>query len=222
MEENLLDKLAVKYGTDKQSSMHGYTNYYKFYFDPIRQNVKKVLEFGVLSGASLRMWRDYFPNAVIHGIDINSKCIRQQSERIKITIGNLNDPAFVASFIAQNGDDFDIMVDDASHINKEQIGTFNMFFPHLKSKGIYVIEDTNTSYYKEYGGGYKRADSTIEFFKERIDDVLLKGCRLYGRRVNTYAGRNFLLPLKIRDYTEYEKSMESIHFYSGLIIILKQ
>ena len=93
----------------------------------------------------------------------------------------------------------------------------------MKSKGIYIIEDANTSYIAEYGGGgCGSLSSTVEFFKGKIDDVFLRGCRLLGRKVRTYADRDFLLSSKVREFTEYEKSIESVHFYSGLIMVFKQ
>ena len=75
--------IAYKYGADKCPQLnHMYTPFYYEYFSPMRQTVKKVFEFGVGNrriktviphyqiGASLRMWRDFFPNAQVYGADI--------------------------------------------------------------------------------------------------------------------------------------------------------
>lgn len=220
MNYGLLDKLAIQYGTDKRSSRHGYTRYYEFYFSAIRNDVKKVLELGIARGSSLKMWRDYFPNAIIYGIDINLECSQYKDDRIEITIGNFNDPLFIPSFIQKYGENFDLIIDDASHIYKDQINAFTLLFQYIKPKGIYVIEDTNTSYWKNWGGGYKHQNTSIEFFKDRIDDVCLSGLRKNRKRC--YANRDFLLASKLREFTEYERLIESIHFYSGLIILFKQ
>lgn len=64
-----LDELSVKYGTDKGSLKH---NYMPFYEKHLPKNPKKILEIGVLKGASLAMWSEYFPEAIIHGLDLFS------------------------------------------------------------------------------------------------------------------------------------------------------
>src|SRR5690606_41306911 len=46
----------------------------------------------------------------------------------------------------------DLIIDDGSHINEHVIESFNFLFPRLKSGGIYVIEDVQTSYWVDYGG----------------------------------------------------------------------
>ena len=71
MEYTELCKIAYKYKTDKCPQVkHVYTPVYYNMFNDIRNDVKKVFEMGILGGASLRMWRDYFPNATIYGADI--------------------------------------------------------------------------------------------------------------------------------------------------------
>ena len=69
---NKLDKLAEKYKTDKYGKHH-YTKVYYDLFKDRQRSVKKVIEMGIAEGASLRMWRDFFPNAQIYGADIDIK-----------------------------------------------------------------------------------------------------------------------------------------------------
>src|SRR5262245_59478220 len=80
-----LDVLARYYGTDKSSQTHGYTRLYEQHFRRRRVGVRSVLEIGVggvtsgtgyettTGGQSLRMWRDYFPDDELVGIDFNNK-----------------------------------------------------------------------------------------------------------------------------------------------------
>jgi len=219
MDYGLLDKLALQYGTDKASSKHGYTRYYEHYFGSIKNDVKKILELGVYYGSSLKMWKNYFLNATIYGIDINPDCSRYEEERIKISIGDFNNKEFILSFIENSGAGFDIVIDDASHINKDQIAAFKLIFPYVKSKGIYVIEDATTSYFKNYGGGLRNPDTAIEFFKNAIDDVFLSG---FTSNRRLYANRDYSLASTGKKFSELEKIIESIHFYSGLIVVFKQ
>lgn len=60
---NELDVFAIKYGTDKSSLQHNYTDIYYRFLNVDRPNIKNVLEIGVYQGNSLRMWRDFFQNA---------------------------------------------------------------------------------------------------------------------------------------------------------------
>ena len=53
-----LDHYALKHGTDKSSIHHNYTAVYEKYFRPIKEDKVKVLEIGVLYGASLKMWNE--------------------------------------------------------------------------------------------------------------------------------------------------------------------
>ena len=64
-----LEDIGRKWGTDKSTVLHHYLNFYERFLSPIRSDVKKVLEIGVLFGQSVKMWRDYFPNAQIVGFD---------------------------------------------------------------------------------------------------------------------------------------------------------
>src|SRR5215203_706034 len=68
--------LAEKYGTDKGPSGHNYTPYYEEYLQHRRFRALTLLELGVWKGASLRMWRDYFPSATIVGIDNKDRRVR--------------------------------------------------------------------------------------------------------------------------------------------------
>ena len=51
---------------------------YEKHFGPIRNKPIKILEIGILNGGSLEMWRYYFSEATIVGIDINPVCKEQE------------------------------------------------------------------------------------------------------------------------------------------------
>ena len=77
----MLTKLGMKYGTDK-ATHHGYTQHYNKRFESIRMDVKNVLEVGTAKGASVQMWRDYFPNATIYTVDIRNIYEYPKDDRI--------------------------------------------------------------------------------------------------------------------------------------------
>ncbi len=198
-----LDELAIKYGTDKSSKYHNYAVVYENMFGPIRNEPLKILEIGVFTGASLRMWLEYFPNAEIHGIDISLEHLDEleiDNERAVFHIGNQADRDFLDSI----GVDFDIVIDDGSHRVEDQIFTFKRLWPNTKM--LYVVEDIYTSYLARYGGGYRRSGTAVEFFKDLVDDV--NANRFY----KIYKSRGIHLTYK---------DIAMIQFYSSLVCVYK-
>jgi hypothetical protein len=133
---NDLSKLAIKYGTDK-FNRHRYTEIYFEIFKHLKDEKIKLLELGLLDGDSLRMWREWFSNAEISGIDINIDNLK--------TIDNVNilksNTQTIDICKDLNYQEFDIIIDDADHHPYQQLITLWNTWPLLKKGGIYVIED---------------------------------------------------------------------------------
>ena len=142
-EDDLLYNLSLKYSPTKRR--HDYLKRYNFHFYPIREKIKKVLEIGVDRGESLSMWKEYFPNAEIHGLDINKECMKFNGDRIKIHIGDQSNQTFLDKFGEKNKF-FDIIIDDGSHIHDHIIKSFTSLYPYLNNSGYYVIEDVINNY----------------------------------------------------------------------------
>jgi hypothetical protein len=92
-------------------------------------------------GASLRVWRDWFPNACIYGADIDSRVLFQD-ERIRTFQVDQTDPTAIGRMWAEVGvEGFDLIIDDGLH--EFRAGT--CFYEHsahrLRKGGVYVIED---------------------------------------------------------------------------------
>ncbi len=79
-----IEDLMYKYKSDKSREDHGYTKLYHMIFSPIRLSVRNITEVGIAAGHSLQAWYRYFPNADIHGFDINL------DERVKENIDMLS------------------------------------------------------------------------------------------------------------------------------------
>lgn len=138
-----LQQIAIEHGTDK--AQHGYCELYEKKLGHLRDRPIKVLEIGVFYGASLRMWREFFPNAEIHGIDLDvERC--GEVEGVSLHRLNVDSTAELERFCDQHGP-FDLVVDDASHTMKHQQKTFNSIWPRLAAGGFYVIEDLHTSFF---------------------------------------------------------------------------
>lgn len=150
---NLTD-LADRFGSDKGSSKHRYSELYHLLFNPYRGRKIRFLEMGLLIGGpelggevdrktadlpSIRMWLDYFPKAEIVGLDI-SDFSWFEHERFKFLRCDMDESANIAAAMADQAP-FDIVIDDASHASHHQQAAFLEIFPKLKSGGIYVIED---------------------------------------------------------------------------------
>ncbi|WP_245306358.1 hypothetical protein [Roseovarius aestuariivivens] len=152
--ENLTD-LADRYGSDKGSTKHRYTELYHMLFHPYRQSSITFLEMGLLIGGpehgvdadrvtkdcpSIRMWLEYFPNAEIHGLDV-SDFSWFEHERFTFHRCDMDDRAEIARAIEEISPAPDIVIDDASHASHHQQNAFLEIFPRLQSGGLYVIED---------------------------------------------------------------------------------
>ena len=128
-------------GTDKFWT-HNYTTTYDLHLSRIKDTAKKVLEIGVFNGASLLMWRDFFPNAHIYGADkdISRASMVNGVDRITLLEGNQKDKGFFTKDIIPCGK-FDLIVDDCSHIANLQKETLELLWDSIDSGGIYIIED---------------------------------------------------------------------------------
>jgi len=209
--DNDLNKLGEIYRTDK-IQQHHYGQHYMSHFNKYRDEKIKMLEIGVggyekstSGGKSLRMWKAYFPKGEIFALDIYDKSPLQE-DRIKIFHGSQVDTEFMNNTIETIGD-LDIIIDDGSHINEHVIETFGQLFPKLKDGGVYVIEDTQTSYWAEYGGDsqdLKNPKTMMNFFKNLTDSM---------------NNKEFEIPDYQQNY--YDKKIVSMHFYHNLIFIHK-
>jgi hypothetical protein len=206
-----LDELGRIYGSDKIGT-HYYTQHYKLHFEKYREKKLNLLEIGVggyekpfSGGKSLRMWKKYFPSGNIYSIDIYDKSALQE-ERIKIFQGSQVDKEFL-NRVCDEIQGIDIIIDDGSHINEHVIESFKILFPKLNDGGIYVIEDTNTSYWPDYGGDSNNLENpltSMNFFKKLTDSLNHK---------------EFL----IQDYqpSYFDENIVSMHFYHNIIFIYK-
>ena len=143
---------------------------YEKHFGLIRNKPIKILEIGVLNGGSLEMWRYYFPEATIVGIDIDPNCKQHEQEGINIRVGDQTDEKFLQSLIDEFGD-FDLIIDDGSHHVNHVNKTFQFLFSKLANDGIYFIEDTHAAYWSSHGGNITAPESINNVAKEMIDSI---------------------------------------------------
>ena len=144
LDVNIIDTVFNNHQTDKNSSFHNYNRQYKEYLEKFRYKNIKLLEIGVHNGASLRLWRELFPNAThIVGLDINEYCKQFENldDAIYVDIGDATNKDFIQNLHQKYGG-FDIIIDDGSHRNKDIIQTFELLFPLMNDNGLYIVEDS--------------------------------------------------------------------------------
>lgn len=219
---NILNEIGLKNGTDKASEVHDYLNKYEKYLPYKRDDRLKILEIGILNGESLRTWKEYFYNSTIIGIDINPDCKKYEEDRIIVEIGDQTDKYFLDGLMKKHGP-FDFILDDGSHINNHVLTSFEELFKSVKDGGQYIVEDVITSYLDDYGGGYMKLGTTIEYFKNIIDEVNFYGQIVYGKPVPLGRRDDYLLEYsKNNNDNKIGYQIESINFLNSIIIINKR
>ena len=155
-----LERLFTKYGSDKH--VNGYTPLYESLFKNWRDKELVFAEIGIGTmlpgvyssmvgyaqenykpGGSLRAWRDYFPHAQVHGIDVQPDT--QFTDEHRITT-HLCDSTHKDKAAALLGSDtfptrVDVLIDDGAHADEHQLQTFYNFYECVKPGGFYIIED---------------------------------------------------------------------------------
>jgi len=157
LNQNLsLDTLFRNYNCDKGSTFcneinrfikgHDYAPFYEKHFNRIKNKKINILEIGVYNGASSASFANYFSNSTIFCLDINLTNFKYFSKKFKVFNLDVMDKKMVSNFLSKNNikdneEFFDIIIDDASHKQSNQIKSLFYFFNYLKKNGIYIIEE---------------------------------------------------------------------------------
>lgn len=198
-----------KYFTKNTGALiHKWKHYFDIYdrhFSRFRGSDVYVVEIGVSHGGSLQMWKDYFgPDSKIFGIDLNPDCKKLEEGQIQIHIGDQSNRKFLQSLVKKIPR-IDILIDDGGHKMDQQINTFEELFPYIDKNGVYLCEDLHTSYWPEFGGGYRKRNTFIEYSKQFIDYI------------NAWHSKTKRLRV-----TEFTKSVQSLHYYDSVLVIEKR
>lgn len=204
--------LGALSGSDKADG-HGYMEAYRRFFSPYRNKRITLLEIGVggyesaSGGRSLRLWEAYFRRATIIGIDVHDKS-RLSRGRVHVYECSQIDGEGLREIVRRHGA-VDLVVDDGSHLNQHQKESFEILFPLMSDRGVYVVEDTQTSYWPAYGGGSVGsagyANSAMCFFKSLVDDL----------------NHAEYLPAACAGAGPLKNSIRGIYFEHNLIFVLK-
>jgi len=207
-----LPRLARLFHCTKMDDAQHYGQHYERHFAPLRRQRLNLLEIGIggydnprAGGASLRLWKAYFKRANIFAIDLADGKLHEQ-RRIKTFQGDQGDVPFLKR-VAESIGRLNIVIDDGSHRNDHVILGFHTLFPYLSPNGLYVVEDTQTSYWAGMGGdtpNKNNPSTTMGFFKSLVD-----GLNHAEYEIDRYTP------------TVYDKQITGIHFYHNLVFVQK-
>jgi len=190
-------------GNDRRL-IHKWLHYFDIYhrhFERFRGRPVVILEFGVNQGGSLQMWRHYFGRkATIYGVDIDPRCAQLGGRRIKVFIGDQEDREFLRSIADEIGP-IDVLIEDGGHTMGQQIATFEELYPRMTADGVFLIEDVHTSYWPNYGGGYRKPGTFMEYAKGLADQL------------NAWHSRDEDLVVD-----EFTRTTRSMHFYDSIVV----
>ena len=215
-----LNKCALDYGLDKVMRFkdgkhifgHNFiSSYVKIFKKFDIDNVEDVLEigigclekgqmggknglitkFGYKTGNSLRMWRDCFINANIHGIDIYKEAMVINEDRIHTYVCDQSHPSQLKDLIDNKiNKKLDVIVDDGSHELSHQILSFNTLSPYLKQGGIYIIECIQPKNIATL--------SNLSAFNNKADIEKKFNITLYDTRKDTNKNDDFMMLLQMK------------------------
>jgi hypothetical protein len=147
-------ELYERFLENERGDLHKWHHYFDIYERHLgryrNHEAFRFLEIGVFRGGSQRLWREYFgTQALIVGVDKDPSCARFDGEFGRIRIGDQADPGFLRSILHEFGP-FDAVLDDGGHTARQQIVSLEVLYPQVAPDGVYLCEDTHTSYWKEF------------------------------------------------------------------------
>lgn len=196
--------LSRYFQSNDKRLIHKWVHYFDIYhrhFARFRGKPVTVLEFGVSHGGSLQMWRNYFGwRAKIYGVDIDPRCKDLEGFGTRVFIGDQEDRDFLRAIAAKIGP-VDVLIEDGGHTMGQQIATFEEFYPLMAPNGVFLVEDLHTSYWADYGGGYRRPGTFIEYAKNLSDQLNAWHSQEEGFAVD-----------------DFTRSTRSMHLYDSIIV----
>ena len=162
-----LNELGEYYRTDKAYD-HKFCDFYDEHLTHLRDKELKILEIGIFSGASLRMWSEYFKNSKIYGIDIlaHPQCVLVNEGNIQSYLVDQGSEEQLLEFVEEHGP-FDIIIDDGSHFTNHQLLSYKLFGD---TTPIFIWEDLHTSRMAHYIRSTSDQELPLDIAKRRAQE----------------------------------------------------
>lgn len=184
---NFYNSLDVQ--SDK-GTLHDYINgYYDNEFSPKKNDQIKLLEIGVGYCHSIYLWKNFFTNAKIIGLEANMSYLNNPVKKDCIDwIDNTNSNTIIKLCDAYSDEcvnqfqnnEFDYIIDDGPHTLESQLIFIKKYISKVKVGGKLIIEDIDGDYNLarlieqaiKYDVSYKVFD--LRPNKNRVDDIILE------------------------------------------------
>lgn len=151
---------------------HGYHRIYPWFLEHFRNQHVKLLEIGIHATESIKLWRGYFNDVSIYGIDIDEKKFDDENVHLfQVDQSSDND---LKKFVDTVNTSFSIIIDDGSHVPSHQIKTFEYLWPLIIPGGVYIVEDIETSYWGQssiYGYNFDSNAPGSNFIKYAMNCI---------------------------------------------------
>ena len=173
MSNKTIQQLYIEHQGKVSDKWTLYLSEYERLLKEYRDKPVRLLEIGIQNGGSLDIWSRYFSKAAaLIGCDINPDCacLNYDDPRIGVVIGDANTPE-VRKRVFQLSSQFDIIIDDGSHLSSDIIKSFALYFPRVVEGGVFIAEDLHCSYWSQFEGGLFDPYSSISFFKALADII---------------------------------------------------
>ena len=175
MNNNVLERLIDNSRSDK-NTIHSYLPLYEKLLTSKKETAKRVLEVGIWRGGSIKLWKDFFTNAVVYGvdiIDINTVWSEIKNNRgiVLHTSTNAYDNDFVTTNFLNQNIKFDFLLDDGPHTLESMKQFIRLYSQLMADDGILIIEDV-------------QAWEWIEVLKNEVPEHLKEFVNVYDLRPN--------------------------------------
>ena len=184
---------------------------------------KKIsfLEIGIQNGGSIEVAQKLFDQkSSLSGLDIDPRCsdISNILKDVKIYIGSQVDEKLLNKIATDHNKNFDVIIDDGSHIQSHMIFTFTRMFQFINDGGIYLIEDTHTNYSPSHQESFFGI-GLYDYFKGLSE-------RLNLDYMDPASRQRYKILRNQRDKRDYHNDINhfifSIEFFDSIIAIRKK
>ena len=140
--ENFINQYSQPSKQDnKKMIAHGYAKIYEKYLKINKDKISSVIELGSFYGNASAAFFFYFKNAQIYSADINPDMYLYKSRRLKNFFTDTSSKSSIEKNILSKNINFDLIIEDASHMLKDQIISLFTLFKTLKAGGLFIVEE---------------------------------------------------------------------------------
>jgi len=190
----------------KGPGLYKFRNYfavYEHHLQRFRGTDVHVLEIGIYSGGSMKMWRSYFgPTANITGVDLApSTKVYERNPKYgspnQILIGSQGNMSFLTE-VMRLLPRIDVVLDDGSHFFPHQVTTLDALYEHLAPGGVFLCEDVHAT--KEF------AKHVFEHYVDSADGVI----GAYGKHRSR------------QSFSTIQRTTAEVSFYASQVVLEKR